>query len=162
MDNAPTEIELLRRVASAARWSVDSNRDDVVGLDGRANVGLNWIMANGALAKALKELAQHYDIVALHDAERENAASIQEYLDALKTVKRALISTPWPESAAAEKQIMDKYGIDILRSFLKHGIADVAVVDEIIDAIAKNASAISRIKNVHEEARARRAQKDGI
>lgn len=89
MSNAPTEIDLLRRVASAARWAIDSNRDDVVGRDGRARVGLNWIMANGALAKALGELAAHYDVSALHDAERDNAARVQTSLDALKTVKKA-------------------------------------------------------------------------
>lgn len=91
MDNAPTELDLLRRVASAARWAIDSNKDDVVGRDGRARVGLNWTMANGALATALKELAQHYTLADLHDAERENAKSIQASLDALKTVKRAAI-----------------------------------------------------------------------
>jgi hypothetical protein len=77
MDNSPTELDLLRRVASAARWAIDSNRDDAVGRDGRARVGLNWIKANGALNAALKELAAHYAVPALHDAEREEAATIQ-------------------------------------------------------------------------------------
>lgn len=89
MGNAPTEVELLRRVASAARWAIDSNSDDIVGRDGRARVGLNWTMANGALATALAELAHHYNVRGLHDAERENAASIQASLDALTTVKRS-------------------------------------------------------------------------
>ena len=90
MDNVPTEMDLLRCVASAARWAIDSNRDDPVGRDGRARVGLNWIMANGALANALTELARHYEVMAMHDAERKAAANTQASLDALKTVKRGL------------------------------------------------------------------------
>ena len=76
MKNAPTELALLRRVASAASWAIASNGDDPVGRDGRARVGMNWIFANGRLNQALKALAEHYPIVDHHAAEREQAAEM--------------------------------------------------------------------------------------
>ena len=80
MSNAPSELELLRCVASAAAWAIQSNGDDPVGRDGRAAVGFNWVAANGALNKALRALAEHYPLVNLHIAERAEAEEMQGLL----------------------------------------------------------------------------------
>lgn len=79
-DNRPTELELLRRVASAVVWAIESNRDDVVGRDGRARVGMNWVAANGALNGALRDLREHYPPADMHEAGRAEAASIEAML----------------------------------------------------------------------------------
>lgn len=78
--NPPTETELLRRVASAAAWAIQSNRDDPVGRDGRARVGLNRIAANGALNRALKELREHYELSDVHETERGEAQEMETTL----------------------------------------------------------------------------------
>ncbi len=75
--NVPTEIELLRRVASAGRWAIDANGDDVVGKDGRSRVGLNWVMANGALNQALKDLQEHFAVSDCFDDRRKEAADME-------------------------------------------------------------------------------------
>ncbi len=74
--NAPSELELLRRVAAAAVWVIESNGDDVVGRDGRGRFGINAIMANGQLASALKDLQFHYEVENSFAEERENAARL--------------------------------------------------------------------------------------
>lgn len=80
MANAPKEIELLRRVAAAARWAIDANGDDAVGNDGRSRVGVNWIMAQGELAGALTALQEHYEIPNTFAEARQQAASIEQTL----------------------------------------------------------------------------------
>jgi len=87
--NRPSEIDLLRTVASAARWAIDANGDDPVGRDGRAHVGLNWTMANGALNRALTALAEHYEIVGHHAADREQAAAIEADIKSVRVVSKA-------------------------------------------------------------------------
>lgn len=86
MKNAPTELELLRAVASAAHWAIASNADDVVGRDGRSRVGLNWVAANGALNKALHALREHHGIVDLHSEQRAEVAELEQ---AMRPKKRA-------------------------------------------------------------------------
>lgn len=75
--NVPTEIDLLRRIASAAIWAIESNGDDVVGRDGRTRVGVNWVSANGELARTLEDLRLHYGIENRHAEERERAAALE-------------------------------------------------------------------------------------
>lgn len=84
MTNVPTELELLREVASAAAWAIASNGDDPVGRDGRARVGLNWVAANGTLNRALQKLREHYALPDLHAAARAEMIALQELM---KTVK---------------------------------------------------------------------------
>lgn len=76
-DNKPSELDLLRHVASAAEWVIESNGDDPVGRDGRSPVGINWISANGALNKALADLRELYGIENRHLTEREHARGIE-------------------------------------------------------------------------------------
>jgi hypothetical protein len=80
VDNKRSEVELLKDVASAARWAIDSNGDDPVKRDGRARVGINWVMANGALAVALNALAEHYGLDDRHGESRQQAQEMQEAL----------------------------------------------------------------------------------
>lgn len=83
MRNTPTELELLRRVASAAEWAIETNGDHVVGRDGRSRVGINEVLAHGALNKALGELRERYGIDGrLHIAEREEARGLMLQMQA--------------------------------------------------------------------------------
>lgn len=79
-DNKPSELELLRRVASAAEWVIKSNGEDVVGRDGRARVGLLWTIANGQLNGELRRLRELYGIEDQHAAERADAESLKASL----------------------------------------------------------------------------------
>lgn len=76
----PSEIELLRSIASAARWVIDANGDDAVGRDGRARVGINWVMAAGELNEALQTYAQHFEMPTCHQAARAKAAEMDTLL----------------------------------------------------------------------------------
>jgi hypothetical protein len=87
--NIPSELELLRRVASAAAWAIQANGDDPVGRDGRSRVGLNWVMANGELNGALKALAEHFAVGDFHADERAKAAEIEEQLRSVGSAKRS-------------------------------------------------------------------------
>ena len=71
--NKSSEVDLLRRVASAAEWVIRSNGDDPVGRDGRARVGINWVMANGELNKALRSLREQYGIEDHHVDQKAQA-----------------------------------------------------------------------------------------
>ena len=84
MANAPTEMELLREIASAAAWAISSNGDDPVGRDGRARVGLNWVAANGTLNKALKSLREHYELRDFHASQREEIRALEEQMKSVK------------------------------------------------------------------------------
>lgn len=77
MSNVPTEIDLLRKVASAAQWAIEANGDHVIGQDGRVRVGINEVMAHSALNRALGDLREHYSIdVNLHLTERSTARGL--------------------------------------------------------------------------------------
>lgn len=79
-DNKRSEVDLLKDVASAARWAIDSNGDDPVRRDGRARVGVNWVMANSALARALNALAEQYGLDDRHGDGRQQAREMHESL----------------------------------------------------------------------------------
>lgn len=93
MKNAPTELELLREVASAASWAISSNGDDPVGRDGRARVGLNWVAANGTLNGALKKLRAHYELQDRHAAQREEIAILEEQMRSVKKPSKRGVET---------------------------------------------------------------------
>ena len=88
-ENRSSEIDLLRRVASAARWAIDSNGDDRVGRDGRARVGLNWISANIELNRAIKALAEHYPIAEQFEKERLAAGDLVTSAQSRSVAKHA-------------------------------------------------------------------------
>lgn len=88
MSNEPTELDLLRRVASAAQWALASNGDDPVGRDGRKRIGINYVSAYGALNRALRELSEMHPVDDLHDAERKSAADHEAALKAMSKTAR--------------------------------------------------------------------------
>ena len=99
--NAPTELELLREIASAAAWAIASNGDDAVGRDGRVRVGINWVAANGTLNRALTKLREHYELRDFHAVQREEMTALEAQMRSAKKPSKRGVDSPSDAPAAA-------------------------------------------------------------